>query len=271
MTTYTRTVDPGAKKIDFSSDLFTRWIPRFVGYAGFILLWELLSGRVVSEFMLPSPFSIVREMWDIITSGIFLRNFSATLQKIAIGYSIAYVLGVVIAVLMARRWWDGFFRDWVVMMLNTPGLIFVIVCTVAFGLSMASPVAAVIVTAFPFVTVNVVEGVKALPKDLIDMGRAFRVGGFVRLRRIVLPFLAPYLFTGLRYGFSTAWKVTTLSEVFGAAAGIGLQFRLQFQLFSIKGMLAWIFLFFAFALFLEKALLQAGEKRFFRWRKAGKL
>jgi NitT/TauT family transport system permease protein len=269
--THTRTIEAGTKRIDFSSDLFTRWIPRFLGYAIFLGAWQLVSGRFVSAFLLPSPSAIAQKMWDIIVSGDFIVNFWATVQKILIGYSIAYVLGVAIAVLMARKWWDGFFRDWVVVMLNTPGLIFVIVCTVTFGLSMLSPITAVIITAYPFVTVNVVEGVRDLPKDLIDMGRAFRVSGFVRLRKIILPFLAPYLFTGLRYGFSTAWKVVTLSEVFGAASGIGLQFRLQFQLFSIRGMLAWIFLFFAFALFLEKVLLQAGERRFFRWRKEVKL
>ncbi len=272
MTTQVETIEPGAKKkIDFSNDLFTRWIPRFLGYIAFLGLWELVSGTLVLERLLPSPWKILQEMADIIKSGEFGRNFGSTTYKLFLGYVIAYALGVTIGILMARPWGDGFFRDWVVVMLNTPGLIFVLLCTVTFGLSKWGPVVAVIITSYPFVTINVAEGVRALPKDLIDMGRSFRVGGIQRLRRIIIPFLAPYLFTALRYGFSVAWKVVTLSEVFGASSGIGFQFRLEFQLFSISGMLAWIFMFFAFALFLEKVLLQAGEKRFFRWRRVGKL
>ncbi len=125
---------------------------------------------------------------------------------------------------------------------------------------------AIVVTSFPFVTVNVAEGVKALPKDLFDMASAFRVGGGRRLRHVVLPFLAPYLFTALRYGFSIAWKIATLTELFGSSTGIGFMMRREFQLFNMTGMLAWIFFFFAFALLLEKVLLQRGMKRFFRWR-----
>jgi hypothetical protein len=42
--------------------------------------------------------------------------------------------------------------------------------------------------------------------------------------------------------------------------------RREFQLFSMSGLLAWILLFFAFALFLERVVLQRQIDRFFRWR-----
>lgn len=246
--------------------LRTRWIPRLAGYAAFLAFWSWASGRLVEAFLLPSPLAILEEMWAIIASGDFAPNFFATLEKIAIGYGIAYVLGTAVGVLMGRRWWDGFFRDWIVSTLNTPGLIFAVLAALIFGISFIGPIVAVVVTSLPFVTVNVAEGVKALPKELFDMARAFRVGELRRLRHVIIPFLAPYLFTALRYGFSIAWKIATLTELFGSSTGIGFMMRREFQLFNMTGMLSWIFFFFAFALLLEKGLLQPGMRRFFRWR-----
>ena len=57
------------------------------------------------------------------------------------------------------------------------------------------------------------------------MARAFQVSTWERNRHIVIPHLAPFLFTGLRFGFSIAWKVTVLTEVFSSSSGIGFQMR----------------------------------------------
>jgi NitT/TauT family transport system permease protein len=231
-------------------------------------LWTWASGRLISASLLPSPADILREMAEIVRDGNLWIHFGSTMRKIAIGYSISYVLGVAIGVAMARKWWEGFFRDWVVMLMTTPGLVFALLAAVIFGFSPIGPIWAIVVTSFPFVTINVAEGVKALPKDLFDMARAFQIPSIRRTRHVVLPFLAPYLFAALRYGFSMAWKIVTLTELFGSSRGIGFMMRTEFQLFNITGLLAWIFFFFAFALFLEKVLLQRGERRFFRWRQS---
>lgn len=249
------------------SNLATRILPRVAGYVVFLSLWTWASGTLISAALLPSPLDILREMASIVSSGELWIHFGSTIRKIAIGYSIAYVIGVSVGIAMGRRWWEGFFRDWVVMLLTTPGLVFALLAAMVFGFSPLGPIWAIVVTSFPFVTINVAEGVKALPKDLFDMSRAFEVSPSRRIRHVVLPFLAPYLFAALRYGFSVAWKIVTLTELFGSSRGIGFMMRTEFQLFNITGLLAWIFFFFAFALFLEK-LLQRGEKRFFRWRQS---
>lgn len=266
MTARAETVEHPAPEEKSSSELWSRWVPRIAAYVSFLLVWTWASGTIISEALLPSPISLVREMREIVSSGLFLIHFGATIRKIAIGYGIAFVLGTTIGVLMGRRWWDGFFRDWVTMLLTTPGLIFALVAAMIFGFSPIGPIVAIVFASFPFVTVNVAEGVKALPKDLSDMAGAFRVQELRRLRHVVLPFLAPYLFTAARYAFSIAWKIATLTELFGSSTGIGFMMRREFQLFNMTGMLAWIFFFFAFALLLEKGILQPSMRRFFRWR-----
>jgi NitT/TauT family transport system permease protein len=244
-----------------------KWLWRLMGYAGFILFWEFLSNFMVAQYILPTPQTVLKAVWQIIVSGEFVRNFGATLITIAIGYSIAFVIGTIIAILMGRyQWWEGYFGNWVTASMNTPGLVFALVCAIIFGLGSEGPLVAVVITTFSFVTVNIAEGVKHVPNELIRMGRAFDVSGRKVQKDIMIPFLAPYFFTALRYGFSTAWKIATLTEVIVGTKGIGFMMRREFQNFNLAGYLAWVFLFFAFALFLERFVLQRQIDRFFRWR-----
>jgi NitT/TauT family transport system permease protein len=244
-----------------------RWLWRIAGYACFLAIWQFVSTFLVQDFILPPPATIAEEMWGIVGSDQFLTHFAATTKNIAIGFTVAFVLGTAIGIAMGRsRWWEAFFGDWVMLTLTTPGLVFALVCAMIFGLGALGPIVAVIVTSISYVAVNVVEGVKAAPKDLDDMARAFAVPRHRALRHVLLPFLAPFFFTAARYGFSVSWKIATLMEVIVGTEGIGFMMRSEFQQFNMAGFLAWVLLFFAFALALERGVLQRQMKRFYRWR-----
>lgn len=245
----------------------SRAIWRVAGYVCFFAAWQLTSMYLVEDFILPPPGEILAQMWRIVTSDALLVNFGATLKAIAIGFGIAYVIGAVVGFAMGRsRWWDAFLGDWVMITLSTPGLVFALITAMIFGLDAVGPIVAVIVTAYCYIAVNVAEGVRAVPKDLLDMARAFRASRAKQIRHVFLPALAPYLFTATRYGFSLSWKIVTLTEVIVGTQGIGFMMRREFQEFSMTGFLAWVFLFFAFALFLERFVLQRQMSRFFQWR-----
>jgi NitT/TauT family transport system permease protein len=248
-----------------------RWGWRIAGYGFFLALWDIASGTLMSDRLLVPPAGVAREIGTILQSGDLWMHLSSTLQKIAIGFTLAFLVGTTIGLLTQSRWWEAFFKDWVTSTMTTPGLVYALVVGVIFGFSPVGPIVAILFASFSYVTVNVAEGIRSLPKDLIDMSKAFHVSGASRLRNVIVPHLAPYIFTGVRYGFSIAWKVTVLTEVFASNVGIGFIMRVEYQLFSMAGLLAWISIFFILMLFLEKVVLQFIERRFFRWREEVKL
>lgn len=248
-------------------EIANQWFWRILGYVVVLGLWEFASGRVLEEALLPGPSRIVDTFFDLVDRGEILSSFQATLTRIFWGVGLSFLIGAIIGILMQNKWFEGLFKDAVTIGLTAPGLIWALMTAIVFGNRVPGPIIAIILTTFALVTVNVSEGIKSLPKDVIDMARAFGVGVFDRNRHIVIPHLAPFLFTGLRFGFSIGWKVTVLTEVFSASSGIGFQMRLSQSLFQMDELLTWILLFFFFALFLEKVVLQRFERRFFRWRK----
>lgn len=243
------------------------WAWRLAGYVLFIGAWVLLATYAFEVYILPSPTRVLAEMREILGKGDFWENFLATLQHLFIGFTIAYVVGTAIGIAMGRSsYWDGFFHDYVMLALTTPGLVFALICVMIFGLSTWAPIVAIVLTTFPHVTVNVVEGVRSIPRDLLDMASAYGVDRRTQLRHVILPAIAPFLFTAVRYGFAIAWKITALTELFGGSEGVGIQIRVKFELFNMAGVLAWAFFLVAFALIMERVVLQRLERRFFRWR-----
>jgi NitT/TauT family transport system permease protein len=239
---------------------------RLAGYVLFIGAWALVSS-LTEPYILPSPLEVLREMGEVVRRDDFWVNVFATLNHLAIGFTIAFFLGTAIGIAMGRSpYWDGFFRDYVMLTLTTPGLVFALICVMIFGLLDIGPIVAIVLTSFAHVTVNVVEGVRAIPRDLMDMATAYGVDRRTRIRNIVLPAVAPFLFVAVRYGFAIAWKITALTELFGQTDGVGIQIRVEFLFFDIAGVLAWAFFLVGFALVMERLVLQRLERRFFRWR-----
>ena len=242
-----------------------RWIWRIAGYVFFIAAWAVVS-RIVGENLIPSPVRIIETIPQLIESGRFFSSFGATLTRIGIGFGLAFVLGIVIGILTQSRWLNGFFRDAITISLVSPSLIWALTGIVIWGFEPQGWIFAIVMTTFAVVTVNVAEGIRALPKDLTDMSRAFGVTNWRRQRDIVFPFLAPFVFTALRFGFSVGWKVTLLTEVFSSNEGIGFEMRVASQLFRMDELFSWAICFFIFAMILEKLVLQRYERKFFRWR-----
>lgn len=247
-------------------DTRRKWFWRIAGYVVILGLWEFLSGRILNENLIPGPIRIVQTWPELINSGRFLESYAATLTRIGVGFGLAFIVGITLGIAFQNRWIAGFFKDAVTIGLVAPGLVWALTGLVIWGFSPMGWIFAIFMATFALVTVNIAEGVQALPKELLDMGKAFGVHQSARQREIVIPFLAPFIFTALRFGFSIGWKITVLTEVFSSNKGIGFEMRVASQLFKMDEFFAWALSFFFFALFLEKMVLQRYERKFFRWR-----
>ncbi len=246
-------------------DIRRRWIWRIAGYVVFLAAWQLAS-QIVGEKLIPGPIQVIETVPELIESGRFFSSYAATLTRIGIGFGISFLVGALIGILTQNAWFEGFFKDATTISLVSPALIWALTGLVIWGFKPLGWIFAIVLTTFALVTVNIAEGIRALPKDLIDMSRAFGVTTSRRQRDIVIPFLAPFFFTALRFGFSIAWKVTVLTEVFSANEGIGFEMRIAYTLFRMNELFTWALTFLVFALILEKLVLQRYENKFFRWR-----
>jgi NitT/TauT family transport system permease protein len=239
---------------------------RWLALICLLVVWQIIA--LTSNIgVLPTPLKVVTSAWELLSTGLFFTELTASMVRILIGFGLGMLLGLTVGVLMgARPFWDAFFQDLVVLGLSLPGLIYALLCVMIFGLGLTAPVIAILLAAYPFIAVNIREGVRAIDRELIDMARVYLVNRSRVIRQVILPSLLPFILAAIRVGFTVAWKVAVLTEVFGAATGIGYQLRYNFQLFSMRKMVAWALLFGAIMLVIEYGILVPAERYFARWR-----
>ena len=98
------------------------------------------------------------------------------------------------------------------------------------------------------------------------MAALFRVPAGLRLRRVVLPQLYPYLLAAARSGLSVIWKIVLVVELLGRSNGVGFEIQLYFQLFDVAQLLAYTIAFMVVVQLLEWLVLQPLEQRVAAWR-----
>lgn len=245
----------------------SHWVERVGSLLFFLTIWQGISSFFLEDFILPPPLQVGREMITIVESGELWEHALFSYQRLFIAFALTLLIGSAIGLAMGMsRWLDGFFRDASVIMFTTPSLIFVLVTGLIFGISYVGPIAAIVVASFSYVSFNLWEGVRSVPKELLDMGRAYKMRRVTRIRHIVMPAVAPYAFQGARFAFAMTWKVALLAEVFGGSTGIGYKMGVAYQSFHMSSLLAWVLWFLLSALFFERLVLQQLENRSLRWR-----
>jgi NitT/TauT family transport system permease protein len=232
------------------------------------VLWAVIAA-FFPPTLLPGPVVVARRLAELVATGDFWTHLSATIQRVAAGFVLAFVVSVAAGTLMgARRLAEGVFESWVLVGLTIPGLCWAVLAVMWFGITEIAPVFAIVVVVLPMLTLNMWQGTKSLDRDLIEMARVFRAPWTSVMRDVVLPQLMPFCLAGARLGFALGWKVVVLSEMFGLSSGVGYMINRSFSAYAMDDVLAWTAGFTAVMFAFEYAVMLPIERRLVRWRPA---
>jgi ABC-type nitrate/sulfonate/bicarbonate transport system permease component len=230
----------------------------------FLLLWQI-AGMVGDR--IPGPEPVVKAAISEIERGEFFFNFAISMQRFVIAMLISIVLGIAIGVVIgSSRIFDDMFGDVNLVGLAIPAVIWALLCAMWFGFADTAPIVTVILSAVPFIVVNVAAGVRSVPPDLLDMSQSYNVSQARRLRHALLPAVTGFVVAGIRFGVMSGWNGLLLSEWFGSADGVGHRARYWYDANQLPGFVAWIAFFIVFMVVTDRVLLERLSRRAFRWR-----
>jgi NitT/TauT family transport system permease protein len=217
--------------------------------------------------MFPGPLDLIDRIIEIYSDPASYRVVGQSLLRIFEGFLFSMLAGTAFGIVMGLSGAIGiFFDSWIMVLLTVPSVCWAFLSVLWFGISEAAPILTIVLIVFPFVVMNIWEGTKALEKDLIEMGRAYKAKRSLMLRNVLIPQLMPYIFSSLRIALSLSWKVALVAEAFGAGSGVGQELINWFQDTRVDMMLAWGVSFMIVMVLIDLLVFRLWARRVFAWR-----
>nr|WP_188609780.1 nitrate ABC transporter permease [Chelatococcus reniformis] len=209
--------------------LLANTLPPLIAVALLGLIWQLLTGAPGSG--MPSPVQIWSEAHDLIVDPFFNHGSQdiglglrvlVSLQRVAIGFGLAAIVGVLLGTLIGQSVWAMRGLDPIFQVLRTvPPLAWLPLALAAFRDANPSAIFVIFITAIWPVIINTAVGIRNIPQDYRNVAAVLRLNSIEFFWRIMVPSAAPYIFTGLRIGIGLSWLAIVAAEMLTGGVGIG--------------------------------------------------
>ncbi len=223
-----------------------------------------ITSRFVPDYIMPSPAAVWNAARELVFSDPY--HVAVTLVRLTISVTIAMITGVLIGLAMGMfPSVRPYLKAIVVIDTGIPALSWMLIAVFWFKNPESRIFFILLVILLPFYALNVYEGVRALPKELVDMIESFRPSRWQVLRYLILPHIVAYIFLTTKSVIGYAIRMVIFAELVASAVGIGARMNLAQSTFRIDQVLAWTFFLVILNLLLQ-AFVNGLEKISLKWR-----
>jgi NitT/TauT family transport system permease protein len=205
--------------------------------------------------VLPGPVEVGRALVDGTRDGSLPRGVLTSLHRLFSGYVVSAGAGIVLGMLMARlRWLRSALGPLVVGLQALPSICWLPLALLWFGLSEKAILFVVVMGSLLSIVIATEGAVRTVPPLYV---RAARTMGSKRLRlysRVILPASLPGIVTGLKLGWTFAWRSLMAGELLYISGGLGQLLTLGRELNDMARVMAVMVVIVALGLAFERLL-----------------
>lgn len=236
-----------------------------------LVTWEFLALQFKTEFYTSSPSEIGKQLVRWNESGLLLSDMRITLFEAGLGFLLGSIFGAAVGFVLGwiRRLGD-IFEPFVLALYSLPKIALAPLFVLWFGIGVTNKVIFSAVLVFFMVFFTTFQGTRQVDKDLIENVKLLGANRFQCWSKVVVPFSAIWVFTGLRIGLPYALIGAIVGEFVAADAGVGFRIREATSYFNTAGVFAGLLLLMIISMVLLNAL-RLLERRILRWQTADML
>ncbi len=237
------------------------WLSLVIG----IGVWEISGRSTSAAFMVPFSETLV-QLWHLVASGEFIRQFLNSAQLFITGFALAVGIGMPFGMLLARvRTLRVGIEPYLMIIYATPMVALIPFILSLMGFGFAPKVLVVFLFAVFPVIYNTIEGARSIKPELLEVARSYRSSEWALWREVMLPYTLPYAMTGVRQAIGRALVGMIAAEFFLSSTGLGQLIMSASQNFDTGGVFASIFVIALIGIGLMRLGLVI-ERHFARWR-----
>lgn len=238
----------------------------FAGILLLILIWQIASNVYQSEHILPSPLMTLVTALEILADPELWPSILITILRGLEGFAISLFLSLIIGIPAGiYRSFFHFINPLLVTIRSTPVISFILLAIIWFGNEQV-PVFIAILTMFPVICLNVIEGIRNVDEDLVEMGRTYNISNRGILKDIYIPSIIPFLTGGISNALGFGWRAIIIGEVLSQPRwGIGARMQDAQTFLMVSELIAWTLIAIIIS-YLFEYIVRIFEKRMLRWK-----
>lgn len=187
-------------------------------------LWQAISlSGIFNKLAFPSLEMIFKSIYQSLIDGeIFIQSLyslSLIFQGLIIGVVIALILA---GLSMTSKLLEGFVETIMAIGHPLPGIALLPLVILWFGVGRNSIVFIIVHSVIWPLLLNLITGFKTISPVYMKIGDNYEMSNISIIKNILIPASLPHFISGMKIGWSRAWRAAISAEmVFGAAGGSG--------------------------------------------------
>jgi len=223
-----------------------------------LLLWEVASWQDPREIFIASPVSVFVTLIGLIKDGGFWVTIAWSSFRITAGFVMALAAGIILA---AAAYNSSVFRELISpvmkIMKTIPVASFIILALLWINNKTNLSILISFMMVLPLVYTNVLQGLRATERELLQMAKVFRISRWKKVVAIYVPAALPYFISAVSVGMGFCWKAGIAAEVIGIPSGsIGERLYEAKLYIMTKELFAWTLVIIAISMLFEKLVLR---------------
>jgi NitT/TauT family transport system permease protein len=227
-----------------------------------IAIWQFAAWKINKEYILPSPYATLKELFAILSSVKSLTDIAITLCRMAATFCVSIIAGSLLAVTSYRLdIFERFISPFMTVVKSVPTMGVILLSLIWFGSEgTVLFVCSLIVT--PLIYSNIYFGLKSVDRKLLEMGSLFRFGVWKNIWHIYLPSLKPFINSAITSGISLNMKVLIAAEVLGQPErAVGTNLFNAKAVINTPGIFAWSIIVILLSYAAEKNIMSIKNKK----------
>lgn len=231
-------------------------------------LWQYAVERHwLAEQILPPPALVRDSLVELWQNGDLTANLAISLKRLGwsllIGGGSGLLLGIAMGISPAVK---AYVYPSFQLAAQFPVIGWVPLLIIFAGIGEALKVSAISIAVVVPVTVNTYQGIRNIPRALLEVAAVYRFGMGQTIRRLVLPAAAGGIFSGLRQGVMQGWLALVFVELLASSEGIGYLMVWGRQLLQLDIVVVGMLVIGTVGIVLDR-LLAWGEARLQGWQR----
>lgn len=184
-----------------------------------LVIWEVAAVAIGQDILLVSPVAVLRRLSELVLAGSFWRSVLFSFLRIAGGFSLATLLGTLLAIASNRfKNVEMLLAPLIQTIKATPVASFVILILIWVPSRNLSVVISFLMV-LPIMYTNVLAGIRSADHQLLEMADVFHVPAWKRLRYIYVSQVLPFFRSACSVALGLSWKSGIAAEVIGIPIG----------------------------------------------------